>query len=277
MNLRLVTLGALALVTAGAALITACSQKPGDPDIIDSTAVSKDDEAHLVFSDDFDGTKLDRKKWKKCPEQLRQGPDCIWDDDMTSLDGEGHLVLRAEWDPVNKRVRSGGIRSKGKFEYGYGYYEASCKFPAAYGIWGAFWMMCGDVSERSLDGAGGIEIDVIESIRASQNACNHALHWGGYGDKHKSESHDMKKPDIYDGEFHTFGLERTPEEYIFYIDRVETWRTKAEGVCPEKGYMKLTVESAKWAGAGKQEAIDALPAEMLVDKVCVWDKRPFNQ
>ena len=49
-----------------------------------------------------------------------------------------------------------------------------------------------------------------------------------------------------DGNFHTFGLERTPEAYIFYIDGKESWRVTPDqcAPCPESGYMKLTVESA---------------------------------
>ena len=38
--------------------------------------------------------------------------------------------------------------------------------------------------------------------------------------------------------------------------------------------MKLSVEAADWAGAGKQASIKDLPSDMLVDYVRVYRERP---
>lgn len=231
---------------------------------------------NLVFEDNFDGKKLDSSKWSRCPEWERCEGMAIWQDDCSYLDGEGHLVLHAEWDEVNKRVRSGGVRTMGKFEFGTGYYEASIKFDDATGIWGAFWMMCGNVGrEDNPRGEKAVEIDIVESIEANLGKSNHALHWDGYGKKHKSAGYTNYKK-IYDGNFHTFGLERTADAYIFYIDGKETTRYTSDemGICTEDGYMKLTVEAADWAGAGKKASINDLPSDMLVDYVRVYRERP---
>ena len=138
-------------------------------------------------------------------------------------------------------------------------------------------MMVGDVGNTSdPTGAKGIEIDIIESIFADENKCNHALHWNGYGDKHKSINRVNYTPDIYDGEFHTFGVHRTKDAYIFYIDGAETARFTGEdvGICETEGYMKLTVEAAQWAGAKTEKAIKELPSEMTVDYVRVYREKP---
>ena len=233
--------------------------------------------SNLLFEDSFDGTALDDSKWERCPEWNRQGTLCVWDDDMSYLDGEGHLVLRAEWDAENSRVQSGAVRTAGLFSAGYGYYEASICFPTAPGTWGAFWMMCGDVSGEDGSAADGVEIDIIESIGNDWGACNSALHWDGYGDSHQQvSSGELYNHGIYDGEFHTFGLERTEGGYVFYIDGAERWRVTADqcAPCPEEGYMKLTVEAADWAGAGSDACIAGLPAEMLVDYVKVYREKP---
>lgn len=233
--------------------------------------------SNLLFEDNFDGTALNDDNWELCPEWDRQGAYCVWDNDMTSLDGEGHLVLRAEWDADEGRVRSGAVRTNGRFTAGYGYYEASIKFPVAPGTWGAFWMMCGNVAGESDGAADGVEIDIIESINNEANACNHALHWDGYGDAHKQAGPgQFYDKNIYDGNFHTFALERTPDGYTFYIDDEETWHADADtcAPCPEDGYIKLTVEAAEWAGAGTDASIAALPAEMLVDYVRVYKEKP---
>ena len=233
----------------------------------------------LLFEDNFDGGKLDTTKWQRCPEWDRQGGSCVWDDDLSGVDGEGNLVIRAEWDETEKRMRSGAVRTHGLFSAGYGYYEASIKFPYTPGAWGAFWMMAGNVAAEDGSAADGVEIDIIESIGNDWGACNHALHWDGYGAAHKNVgSGELKNHNIYDGEFHTFGLLRSEDGYVFYIDGKETWNVSADKCdpCPENGYMKLTVESAEWAGAGSAKAIKALPAEMLVDYVRVYSDLPNN-
>ena len=43
----------------------------------------------LAWSDDFDGDKLDPKKWECCPEWERGDVGARWDDDMVELDGKG--------------------------------------------------------------------------------------------------------------------------------------------------------------------------------------------
>jgi len=239
-------------------------------------AVTEEVQSNLLFEDNFDGTELNSDNWELCPEWERQGTFCIWDNEMTSLNGEGHLVLRAEWDMENNRVKSGAVRTNGRFWGDYGYYEASIKFPVAPGTWGAFWMMCGDVSGVDFGAEDGVEIDIIESIGNDWGACNHALHWDGYGDAHKQVGSGELYYDLYDGDFHIFGLERTPEAYIFYIDGKESWRVTPDqcAPCPESGYMKLTVEAAEWAGAGSDACIGALPGEMLVDYVRVYREKP---
>ena len=233
--------------------------------------------AELVFEDNFDGTTLDLTKWERCPEWDRQGDLCAWRNSMSDLDGEGNLRLRAVWDENLSKVLSGAIRSKGKFEYGFGYYEAKIKFPKAEGLWGAFWMMAGNVHSEKDGAKDGIEIDIVESIGNENGAFNSALHWDGYEAMHKSRSSGkLYSHDIYDGEYHTFSLLRTDKAYIFYVDGCEIWRMTSGliDICDENGYMKLTVEAADFVGAGTASAIAALPAEMLVDYVRVYTNKP---
>ena len=227
-------------------------------------------EPKLLFEETFDGEKLDGKKWEKCPEWDRQGAS-KWDDDYAYLDGQGHLILHAEYNDDGK-VHAGAVRTYGRWYGGYGYYEASIKLPKAYGIWGAFWMMVGDLSAG--DQKKGIEIDVIESIHNEENKCNHALHWDYV--KGLNIGSGSFKADIYDGEFHTFGLLRSEWGYVFYIDGKPTWSVTPTqcAVNPMKGYMKLTVEAAEWAGARTDKSRSELPADMVVDWVRVWSEKP---
>ncbi len=233
-------------------------------------------EPELVFNDDFDGTELDNTKWEKCPEWDRQGKS-RWQNDLSYLDGEGNLILKMDWDEEAQLVNCGAVRTAGRFEYGYGYYEARIKFTDHHGAWGAFWMMCGAVSGTENGAADGVEIDIIESIYNQDGIYNHNLHWDGYGADHKVASPTLlREINIYDGEYHTFGVLRSETGYFFYIDGQLSSLVTPQNCepCPVDGYMKLTCEAAEWSGAGTPESIADMPAEMIVDYVRVWDIMP---
>ena len=248
----------------------------------------------LVFSDDFDGNALDLSKWDLCPEWDRQGRS-TWKDDMVSVSG-GNLRLRFIRDSAlgrskssnsnlaNNWIRAGAIRSRRKdgtilFENNYGYYEARIKFPAASGTWGAFWLMSPTQWMIGDEGVVGTEIDIVETINNHQGEYNAALHWNGYGYDHKStvsaESGGKRPVNIYDGDFHIFALDWSPSEYIFYVDGQEFWRVDGgskfnnSGINQNMNYIKLTVESADWAG---NIPPDFNGGEMLVDYVRVYNQ-----
>jgi len=233
-------------------------------------------EATLVFNDDFDGVELDSTKWEKCPEWERQGKS-QWKNDLSYVDGEGNLILKMDWNKDTQLVDCGAVRTLGRFAYGYGYYEARIRFTSHYGAWGAFWMMCGRVSSETGGATDGVEIDVIESIDNQNGAYNHNLHWDGYGQQHKAANPALiTKNNVYDGEYHTFGVHRSETGYAFYIDGHLSSIVPYASCepCPEDGYIKLTCESAAWSGGGTDECIDDMPAQMIVDYVRVWDSVP---
>ena len=223
----------------------------------------------LTFSDDFDGTKLDPKKWELCPEWQRQDVGGYWDDGMTEVK-DGRLILSAGLREDGTPV-SGAVRSKGKFAQCRGYFEASVQLQKASGFWGAFWLM--DPGMKDEDGRGaedGAEIDVMESFDVFSGRINHAIHWDGYGAHHKSVSQEVCDPALYEG-FHLYALEWTEEEYIFFVDGKETFRTKSPGMCENALYLKLTTEFGAWASPILKEQ---LPDCMVVDYVRAYSLVP---
>jgi beta-glucanase (GH16 family) len=249
----------------------------------------------IFFSDEFDGTSLDTKKWNLCPEWDRQGRS-TWKDDMVSVSG-GYLRIKFKKDPrlgtakssnrtiANNWIRAGGVRTRTRngstmlFQNSFGYYEARIKFPVVSGTWGAFWLMSPTVEKIGNGGRDGTEIDIVETIKNQNGEYNAALHWDGYGKDHKSEgSGGGDKPvNIYDGNFHVFALDWTSTQYVFYVDGVEFWRVDGGvsfqnvGINQNPNYIKLTVESAVWAGDIPH---DFTEDEMLVDYVRVYRQKP---
>lgn len=219
----------------------------------------------LTFEDLFEGSELDPAKWKRCPEYKRQDAGGYWRNSMTEVKN-GNLILRAQLDDDGTPV-SGAVRSAGLFEQAYGYFECRMKMHSTTGFWGAFWMMCGEVGKVDGSAVSGVEIDIIESGERARGGVNHALHWDGYGEHHKSVIKIIRDEGQYDGDWHTYALQWTEKEYIFYIDGKETWRTDECGICNRPGYLKLTTEFGTWASPIIPEE---LPDYVRVDWVRVY-------
>ena len=93
------------------------------------------------------------------------------------------------------------------------------------------------------------------------------IHWDGYGDEHKKVGSQYKEPALANG-WHVVGLEWTPEEYIFFLNGKEVWRT-TEAVSHTKQYIILSLEVRKWAGDISKAK---LPDNLLIDYVRVYSK-----
>ncbi len=198
----------------------------------------------LAWSDEFDGTKIDESKWEIMGDWKRR--DGYWVREDSYLDGKGNLLLRTKKD--GDRYTSGAVRTQDKFEHTFGYWVCRCKFPTEEGHWPAFWLFARPGVNKVGDGGrDGTEIDVMEKPWR-QDKITQNLHWDGYGKAHKSAgTGQITIPGVSEG-FHTFGLHWTPEEYVFYIDGKETWRTSAGGVSRVPQFIKLTEEIGKWGG-----------------------------
>lgn len=223
----------------------------------------------ITFEDDFNGTELDKTKWERCPHQRRQDLNNYWNDEMSYLDGSGNLVIGMKHEGA--RFVSGGVRTKGKFEQAYGYFEIRCTLNNVPGYWTAFWLMNDSVLSEENGGTDGTEIDIYESPFFKEKKIQHTLNWDGYGSAHKVLG-KVVDADVYDGEYHTFGLLWTEEKYVFYIDGKETWRTRAEeaqGVCQVPLYIKVSSETGGWTGVPQ---LTDLPDEMKIDYVRVYSK-----
>lgn len=216
----------------------------------------------LIWSDEFDGNAVDQSKWELLGDWKRR--DGFWVKEDSYLDGQGHLILRTKKD--GDRYTCGAVRTRGKFEHRYGYWVCRCKFPKEQGHWPAFWLHADTVGRIGDAGRDGTEIDIMEKPwredRITQN-----LHWDGYGKEHQHVGTTFDFPGLSEG-FHTFGLHWTPDEYVFYVDGKETWRTSGGGVSQVPGYAKLTEEIGDWGGDIKKAD---LPDEFVVDYVRVYD------
>lgn len=273
------TVAVLLCVAVAAALLCSCSQAIDLPEEKTLEKVLAQEGYELVFEDDFDGDSIDYDKWKTGYKTCSRRAGYYEDSEDTLFVSDGCLTIRTlykdgqfgegwytSWVETATKENSAAVVGSDDysgFSTTYGYFEVRCIAPPCEGIWSAFWLMpdegTGMFDQDVLGtGADGVEIDVMESpwMYSSQDKESnmHVLHGDGYENTKSDKSPLYRVPDMYT-QFHTYGVMWTEEEYVFYIDGAETWRTKHTvdgetlGVSRVKEYIILSVEVAGYTAA----------------------------
>ncbi len=261
-------------------------------DCVTLTAVCEDSELDfditpkkwsIVFEDNFD-TELDNTKWQhKVTKCIDRGFLNYYNKDR-AFTKDGYLVSRAydTGGSMNSSTSKGGkkicltgaVDTKGLFEHSYGYYEFKVLPHQVGGMRATISIIAGDMDKEGkecpCDGWGkyGAEIRIVEMFR--NFGINHNIGWDGYGENHKEAIYrsNTNHIDIYDGKFHKFALRWSPNEYIFLVDDIITRRTKAGGICVEKGYLNIITECG--TGVGNWVLNCGEHSDMLIDYVKVY-------
>ena len=189
-------------------------------------------------------------------------------------------------DSGDYEVVTGGLCSK--LYQAFSYFEVKVKVPRQDGMWSAFWLQSKSQGQIGNHGIDGTEIDVFESVFTNEDHPNkiaHAFLWDGYGNCGRTHGQqiDMEK-DMYDG-WHTYGLLWTPEQYVFFVDGVATWKTVGGGVSQVPGQVRLTNEvrkegSTNTAWGVPQRVFDAMknaPAEFVIDYVKIYQNTEYEK
>jgi beta-glucanase (GH16 family) len=224
----------------------------------------------FVFGDEFDAGGLDLSAWEyRYPN--REYLAGFTHEDSVVQPGDGYLHLVTTYDGT--RFLTGMIQSIEQFQYGY--FEASIRFQRLQGHHGAFWLQS-HLYGQFLDdpGRSGAEIDIIEFFgngRAQEDA-QHNVYWNSYASPERQHhQHNLyirrNNGAELSEDFHLFALLWTENEYVFYVDGVETWRLN-EGVSQTQQHIVLSLVTAAW----ENQRLDALllPDEMLIDYVRVY-------
>ena len=238
----------------------------------------------LVWSDEFDHG-FDTSIWQghyvygENDTQLRDT--AWWNRSQVSFTEDGCLRLTVEYKedgPKGAGYYSYGMETNPNKNYSgdhtgyeqlYGYFEIRCILPEGAGLNPAFWLLTDGMWADDTDGGvSGAEIDVFETpTDYDQNgkyygSVYHTVHVDAYGDAHKKEIQGWFYANDPYHTFNTYGVEWNENEYIFYVNGVETARTSFGGVCRVPLYLIISV--------GVEENVaqnDFLPASMLVDYV----------
>jgi beta-glucanase (GH16 family) len=193
----------------------------------------------------------------------------------------GNLVTEVKDDALvircikeGNKVFSGRVYAKVKRGWTYGYIEGRIKLPKGKGTWPAFWMM--PVNFRSWPADG--EIDIMEEVGYHPNYVSSSLHATAHVHSNGTQvTHEMLCEGAED-DYHIYGIEWTADKITTYVDGRLQLEYANRGLgrddwpYDDPFYIILNLAwGGDWGGAkGVDES--ALPAEMLVDYVRVYQK-----
>ena len=241
----------------------------------------------LVFSDEFNGDKLDRNKWATRYLYQNETMDHFNDENQRYRDNhvlsDGVLNLIARKLPGTNLFESAMIRSHRTFYYGY--YEARVFLPNAKGVWPAFWLE----ADYDIDGKTWHppEIDIFEFVINGFEDKANSLHsntvgpWSAESYTYVDKSFLLRFQNMYGSEdlnlgWHTTGFVWAPDKISLFWDgrliytRNYQWLRKDGQLGPPAHIdLNFAVGGSKWAGRhGIDEA--AFPQTFKVDylRVC---------
>ena len=270
---------AMLLTTAG---ITGCAK----------TKTPQIDGYKLLWSDEFDGSKMDAKKWNYEPHEPGWTNNEL-QEYTTSTENvfvrDGKLVLKAIKTQKDGKdyYTSGKVTGQNKTDFQYGKVVVSAKVPEGQGLWPAIWMMPKDESFYGQWPKCG-EIDIMESLGNETTKSYSTIH---YGEPHAEQQGTIVKEgaESFSAKFHEYSVEWEPGEMRFYTDgelvlTVNDWFTAVQGE-DDKPYpapfnqpffvqMNLAV-GGDWPG-NPDETTDFSKAEFEIDYVRVYQKPSYD-
>lgn len=234
---------------------------------------------NVVFEDDFNGNQLNTDVWEYRGSGPRRGG---YNAESQVRVENGNLIISGEYltdGAYGEGWYTGMIKLRER--YCRGYFEIRCIVNSDPGYWSAFWLQADSPYTASVSkgGVGGAEIDIFESMSydslIGKNSVSQTVHCAGVdGVQEGFQSENLGRfygKNIYE-EYNTYGLEWTEDEYIFYINGVETRRTSfGNGVSEVEEDVIVSLEIP---GDDELSALDKenYKTEYIVDYVRIYQK-----
>lgn len=234
----------------------------------------------VAFVDEFEAESLDLSVWDIRGNGPRRGG---YNASSQVSVRNGNLVLTGEY-LENGEYGDGWYAAavKLKERYKEGYFEIKCICNDAPVFWSAFWIQADApyTAEISKGGIGGAEIDIIETIghgeKNSHNSVTHTIHCAGVdGEPEGFQSANLGKfygNNIYK-EYNTYGMMWNEDEYIFYVNGVETVRSSfGNGTSQVE---EDVIVSLEFPDEEKLSTLDkeTYKTEFIVDYVKIYQKK----
>ncbi len=224
-----------------------------------------------LFADDFTGPRLDGGRWDTCYLWSR-GPGCTnngnneleWYLPEQASVQDGTLELTAlrvptqgtdgQGRPKTYSFRSGMVANGRHFRFTYGYLEFRVRASDGAGLWPAVWLLPSDLLPTP-------EIDVMEAWGNWPGVANFFYHAASGPGAQKGAQVDIR-------EWHTYGLDWTPDSLTWYVDGQPLFATNNPPHQPMYLLATLAVDG------GKVDSTTPSTGTLELAHVRVWASRP---
>ncbi|KAJ9063421.1 hypothetical protein DSO57_1000014 [Entomophthora muscae] len=192
----------------------------------------------LAFSDNFEGSGLDRSKWSVDVDCWGGGnleQQCYVDHPDVIRVGDGVLHLDPQFvesgyqltssDACNSDkpgactgrlpIRSGRIHSLPSRGFGYGRFEMRAQLPRGNYLWPTFWLL--PTEERFGPWPASGEVDIMEVKGSDPEEVGFTLHHGGPYPHNLYFAQTFRVPGL-GSDYHTFGVDWDSEGFRFFVD-----------------------------------------------------------
>ena len=227
---------------------------------------------HLAWSDEFNGTTIDRSKWNIRQEGRAIDLGCNSTSPRNAFVGGGHLTIRAIREPAycgsqTRAFSEAYLDTIGKASFTFGRFEIRARSPnvprVSRGLWPAFWL-------RPEDGGLG-EIDVVELPGGDDylSAATQAIFYD-YTPVKQDNRYAFGAGYPGDG-FHTYTTEWEPGSLRWLIDGRLVWQRNASttpwfhAVFDKPYNLRLNLQVGGWLG--DPDTRTRFPADFVVDYV----------
>jgi beta-glucanase (GH16 family) len=245
----------------------------------------------LVWQDEFNGNKLDIKKWNVLiRETSKHGELQYYVPDEVSI-GNGVLRISSHVRKYgSKEYTSGRLDTDGKFAPVYGRFEIRAKLPGGQGIWPAHWLYPQNrnwLMEKTMEDAVAAgkerlipeerpwytEIDIMEFLGHEPNVLYGTIHYCSFDGTRRSSSGTWRGPVDYTKDFHVYALEWEPDSIRWFIDGNLIHAT-TNGIPHKPHYIILnTAIGGSWPG--NPDSTTVFPQYHDIDYIRVYQKKKY--
>ncbi len=236
----------------------------------------------LVWSDEFNGSSIDSRKWTHEVNCLGGGNNekqCYTDSDTNSYVNNGtlHIVALPAEEGAEKPYTSARINSRYNADFKYGRIEIKAKLPSGQGSWPAFWMMPTDETFGGWPKSG--EIDILEAVNLGtvdsegnvETKVYGTLHYGRESPNNSRSGKSYTMPNGVNpaSDFHTYAIEWQEGEIRWYVDNYLYATQRQSEVRYNARGEAVGLKHRGWF----VEYFDLLTGELTT----YWNKEPFDQ
>lgn len=236
----------------------------------------------LVWSDEFNGKRLNEKAWNY---ETGTGSNGWGNNELEYYTARpenvflssGFLVIEARKENYNgSSYTSARITTQGKKEFTYGRIDIRAKLPVDQGIWPALWMLGNNISSVGWPECG--EIDIMEVIGKNPSQVVGSFHWkkadgsqGTFNNRYNLPSGDFSDA------FHVFSLIWSKDSLQILVDNIPYVKASRQdltnGPYPfDRRFFFIFNVAVGGNWPGPPDHTTRFPQRMYVDYVRVFQK-----